>query len=536
MVPERFIRTKADRLAIEAGCYFDQEQADKVIRFAESYFAPQFIGGKFQLLEWQKDWLSALYGWRLPDGRRRWRKVLLTLAKKGGKTLLCAIVALYESLAAGVPSPLVISCSTTKENARQIYDEIAHSITKHPKLKPLAKIVASQKIIRFKSKNAELRAISNESGNCEGLNLSACIADEVHAWEGRGGEALYRALEYSTIARPDGVLIIISTAGHDQSHFFYDLVCKARNIIKGDDTDTSFFPTVYEAGTDDDIEDPATWAKANPSLGTSFTAEDFRRDLAAAKLDTASLLSFRRYRLNQWCRADDSYIDAALWDLCKDPATEDVLKSCPLYVGCDLSQTTDTCSVSCVWCLGDRRYYVRNHAWVCEDGVRKREQTNLPRYQQYAQQGTLTITPGTCNDYRRIRAYLMELRQRYNLKAISFDQYNAIEMCAELMAEGCNVLRQGQNHKEYNGPTKEFEIAVRERRISHDGNEMLKWALQNTRLDINTFGDVKPSRAKSTDKIDPAVSTLLAFKVAMLETAGGTNRECVYNSRPIMWL
>ena len=112
-IPAKYIKTKADELSLRQGCYFDQQAADRIIAFAEKYFNPQFIQGDFKLLEWQKDWLANLYGWKLPDGRRRYRKALLTVAKKNGKSLLCAIVALYESLAAGNKSPLVVSCSTT---------------------------------------------------------------------------------------------------------------------------------------------------------------------------------------------------------------------------------------------------------------------------------------------------------------------------------------------------------------------------------------------------------------------------------------
>ena len=397
--------------------------------------------------------------------------------------------------------------------------------------------VPSQKIIRFTNKSAEFRSISNDSGNAEGLNLSCCICDEVHKWLNTKGQQLYRTLEFSTIARDDGILILISTAGHDQSHFFYDLVVKAKNIIKGDDLDTSFFPTVFEADETDDIDDPATWKKANPSLGVSFPEADFKKDLETAKAEgTASLLSFQRYRLNSWVQADDAYIDPAKWDRCYYPMAENELTQYPLYVGVDLSQTTDPCSVSLVWALPNRKFHVKNHSWVCDFGVRKRDLTNLPRYQQYQHTGHLTITPGSCNDYRQIHAFLIALRDKYNLKTIVFDQANAIEMCTELMAGGFIVERQPQYHRHYNGSMKEFEVSVTEQRISHDGNNLLKWALQNTRVDTNTMGDIKPSREKSSDKIDPAVATLMAFGRALSDATNLPQVESIYNTRKIMWV
>src|SRR4051812_20242497 len=176
---------------------WDEEQANRICTFAEKYYKPQFIAGTFSLLPWQRQWLRSLYGWRNKDGSRKWRKAFLTVAKKNGKNLLSSIVCLYELLASNTPSPLVISASTTRENARQIFDELKNSVNRNTKLKSICKALPSSRVIRVATKNAEFRSVSNDSGNVEGLNASLIICDEVHAWQ---NDKLYRAVEYSTIA------------------------------------------------------------------------------------------------------------------------------------------------------------------------------------------------------------------------------------------------------------------------------------------------------------------------------------------------
>ncbi|MBX9677417.1 MAG: hypothetical protein K2X38_01550 [Gemmataceae bacterium] len=535
-IPDKYIRTAADRKAIEDGAYWDQAEADRVVRFAETYVAPQFVRGEFRLLDWQREWLEQLYGWRLADGRRRWRKALLTVAKKAGKTLLTAIVCLYESLAAGVPSPLVVSASTTKENARQVYDEIKHSLQRSERLSKLSKIVPSQKIIRFPKRNGEVRSISNDSGNAEGLNLSCCVCDEVHKWASNRGEQLWRTLEYSTIARPDGLLVVISTAGSDRGHFFYDLYTKARNVLDGSDLDTSFFGTVYETPFEADVDDPANWYLSNPSLGTAFSEADFRRDLEAAKKNTADFLSFKRYRLNMWVAPEDAWIDLLKWDANKRAVSEDDLRNAPCWVGVDASMTTDPTSVSAVWHLGGKRFFAKSWAWVCRAGVEKREATNLPRYQQYATNGVMTITEGDVIDDKAVKRFVLELGQRYQVKELLFDQFNSTVMATELMGEGFQVFRFPQNFRHYNAPCKEFEKAVGEGRFGHDGNPLLRWAVGNVRLDVDSYGNAKPSRAKSLDKIDPVVSCLMAFSRASEASADVAPRKSVYEGRGVLTL
>ena len=414
---------------------------------------------------------------------------------------------MYELLAAGSQSPLVISCSTTRQNASQIFDEIKNSISKSEALKSLCQVRPSSKLVRVKRLNGEFRSISNEAGNAEGLNLSFVACDEVHAWR---NDKLYRALEYAGIARPDGCLTIISTAGNDQGHFFYELVCKARNILSGADLDTSFYATVFEPNDTDSSDDEATWRKSNPSLSTSFTLEDFRSDYLAAKKTLPDWLSFQRYRLNKWIHASDGWIDLDKWDKAIEHYTDEQLLEYPCWLACDLSSTTDPTSVSIVWWLPDNRFYIRSYAWVCEAGVRRREYSNLPRYQQYQQGGWLTITHGNVIDQMQVKTFITASCNKFNVQEIIFDSYNAGLMATELQTVRA-VFYAPQNYKFYNAPCKAFEIALSANQLIHDGNTFLRWAAKNVRLEIDAWGNVKPSRERSTDKIDPLISTLMAF-------------------------
>jgi phage terminase large subunit-like protein len=508
---------------------FDQEAADKAIRFIETYTIPTTVGKPVKLIPWQREYVSKLYGTKTNDGRRQYKTAICSTSKKQGKTLLQSGILLYELLGGVQPSPFCVSASTTRENAGQIWRELDYSIKANPKLKAICKSLESYKSITCKSKGSKYKAFSADAGGAEGENISALVVDELHAHQ---SDRLYRSLEYSTISRPDGLKLIISTAGSDQGSLWYDLFRYAQGVQDGSITDDTVLPAIYTTPENADIEDPAVWRLASPSMGVSFTEDDFRRDFNKAKQGgAADLLSFKRYRLNMWCKADDAFIDPVKYDRCKSPLTDDELRDKPLFVGVDLSQVADPCSVSCCWVLGDKKYYIRSHSWVCEEGVKRREQSNLPKYRAFSADGDMTITPGTVNDYRRIKDYILSLRQRYNLKEVIYDQYNAIEQCTELMAEGITVYRQPQNHKHYTSPMKEFEIAVNEERIQHDGNKLLRWALSNTRLDVDNFGNCKPSREKSLDKIDPCVSTLMAMGRAIEASANGVLRKSVYEGR-----
>lgn len=82
--PEWAIRSKADRLALERKCYWDDEAGLRVVKFAHAFYRPQYIKGKFRLLEWQQRFLRSLYSWRNANGSRRFQTANLHIGKKNG--------------------------------------------------------------------------------------------------------------------------------------------------------------------------------------------------------------------------------------------------------------------------------------------------------------------------------------------------------------------------------------------------------------------------------------------------------------------
>lgn len=535
--PTWAVRTEADRLALLAGYFWDQAAADRIIRFAEAYLAPKYTAGEFTLFEWQKRFLMSLYGWRRPDGGRRFRTALLHVPKKNGKTLLVAIIAAFELFAAPVASPLVCSASTTRDNAKQVFEHLVACINRNAKLAKAAKPVEYQKRIKCPKRDGEYRALSADAPNAEGLNCSAVIVDEAHAHR---SAKLYRTLEYAMIGRADGLMVVISTAGDDLTHWYYGLVCRGRNIIAGTDTDPTFYAEVYEADPErDDLDNPDTWRKANPSLGEypGFTVEAFRLMWEAAKKSTSDRLSFERYRLNIFRAPDaEAWIDLNVWDRCARPPSDAELRGRPCWLGFDGSQTTDPTSLAAVWWLDGRKFAVRSWAWVAEGGVRRREASNLPKYAQFIAEGCMAMTRGDLIDKAPVKAKILELAGLHDVKALVMDPNGHLVFGAELAGNGFEVHRQPQNFKHFNDPTKEFQLAVGEGRILHDGNGWLRWCLHSVRLGEDDYGNVRPVRARSVDHIDGAIAVLMPFALANTASVAPPPKPSVYEGRGVLVL
>lgn len=439
---------------------------------------------------------------------------------------------MYELFCADTPSGLIASASSCRANATQIFKELAHSIRRSPALANLARITESQKKIRVKQNNSEYVSISADASSAEGYNFSVVCEDELHSWQ---SPKLHRALEYSMISRPSGLLLQISTAGSDLSSFYFDIYSKAKRQLSGEDPpDIHAYQEIYEPTTENpDLDDPAQWKAANPSMGVSFSEDAFRADATASKGTSADRLSWMRYRANMWVSgSDETYLDLLRWDHCKKPAPEEI-KTAPCWLGIDLSQSVDPSSISAVWSLGNRRFHVDSWAFCADEGIRKRESQNLPRFNSFVANKEMTITSGDMIDTNIIKVKILELCRTYNVVSVVFDSYSAFVLANEISQQGIEVFRCGMTYRYMDQPCKEFQIAVNEGRVSHSGNTWLRWSLGNVRTETNEYGQTRIHRERSADKIDGAVSTILSFSQA-LQASVLPNKPSVYETRGIL--
>lgn len=506
MPPEWAVRTKADERAIAEGCYWSERHANRITSFVNRFFKSQFATN-FKLTEPQSQALRQLEGWRLPNGNRRFRFANLHVPKKSfGKTMLCAALCMFELFASGEPSGFVCSCAASVANAAQIFDEIRYAVERSD-FASFAKIKRHTKEIEVAELNARYRSLASDGKRLHGFNCSLCVIDEAHVVP----PDLWHSLRYSTAARPNGLVIAISTAGDDQSHWYYGTYQKSKRILSGEDLDYQHFAYVAEIDQDGDPEDPAQWRKANPLLGSAWCPEEqFRRDLEAAKsAGVGEWLNFLRLRLNKWVRPDElAYFDVAKWDELRAAPTEAELRKLPAAVGVDISEVCDPSSVSITWDMGNGRYFTRSRAWVAERGVVEREKQNLRTYREFPE---LKITPGDMLDEREVFGHLVDLCKTYRVGVVNFDPRSAYVLANRLAEEGAKCERVPPSARHFNPGMVELKKAIDEGRLQHDGNAWVRFCLQNVRVQVNKYDEVYPVRKRSVDKIDGAISTLLSF-------------------------
>jgi phage terminase large subunit-like protein len=187
------------------------------------------------------------------------------------------------------------------------------------------------------------------------------------------------------------------------------------------------------------------------------------------------------------------------------------LKGRPCYAGLDLSSTKDLTALVGVFPDGDG-FDVLPEFFVPAESIRERALRDRVPYDEWARHGLLQTTPGNSIDYEYIRATLHQWAKEFDLKMIGVDPWNARGLMTQLAEQdGLTVVDVRQGFASLSGPSKALETAILSRRLRHNGHPVLRWCVGNVALETDAAGNIKPSKAASTERIDGVVALVMAI-------------------------
>jgi phage terminase large subunit-like protein len=387
-------------------------------------------------------------------------------------------------------------------------------------------VIGSTKRILYQEKAGVYRAIPAEAATSHGFNPSAVIFDELHTQPNRD---LYDVLKTGQGARRNPLFVSITTAGHDRHSICWEVWDYARKVREGLIDDPHFLPLLYELPEGGDWQDEDVWAAVNPNLGVSVSLEFLREECKRATEVPAYENTFRNLYLNQWTEASCRWLSSESWKNCNHRTVD--LQGMVCYGGLDLSSTTDLTALVLAFPWGDE-IVLECRFWVPEESLRQRSHRDRVPYDQWARDGWIIPTPGGSVDYDFVRKEIAEIRTRCNLETLAMDPWNATHLAQQLVTDGIEVVEFRQGYASMSSPAKSFETHVIAGDFNHQGNPVLAWCVSNTVIDTDPAGNIKPTKTKSTERIDGAVAAIMAIGVLEQRDAGNS----LYRTEGVMYL
>lgn len=514
--------------------HYDKAKADRAVKFIENlcHTKGKWAGTRFWLLPWQEQLIRDIFGIVKPDGNRQFRTAFIEICKKVGKSELAAAVALYLLYADNEPSAEVYGAAADRQQASIVFDVAKQMVEMSPALMKRSKLMAATKRIVNYGNAGYYQVLSAEVGGKHGFSVSGLVFDEIHTQPNR---QLYDVLtKGSSDARANPLHFIITTAGNDRHSIAFELHTKAVDILEGRRVDPTFYPVVYGLKDDEDWEDEANWYKVNPSLGYTVDIERLRDAYREAKQNPADEVTFKWLRLNMWVNSTVAWIPDAVFMKGAEEIDMDALTGRDCYAGLDLSSTEDITALVLVFPPRDEteKYIMLPYFWVPEETIPRRVKQNSVPYDIWERQGFLLSTEGNVVHYAYIEQFIEELGEKYHILEIAVDRWNATHMTQNLEDMGFTMVPFGQGFASMSAPTKEFYKLLMEGNIIHGGHPVLRWMAGNVVVDTDPAGNIKVTKARSKEKIDGIVASIMALDRA--QRNGGQQPGSVYDERGLL--
>jgi phage terminase large subunit-like protein len=476
-----------------------------------------------------------IYGWVHRDtGLRRFKKGYWQVARKNAKSQSLSCVGSYESMALGENMSEVYIGATKTDQAKIVWNETKAQIQACDHLKKKYEVKYG-KIQHLKSASF-IAPLSKDAGKTgDGLNVQCGIIDEYHA---HPTSEMYDVLVSGTGARSQPLMMIITTAGFELDHPCYSIeynyvssILDPNNPIENE----SYFVMVNELDKDDNIKDPSVWEKANPIICSYTEGVEFLKGELQAALDVPEKMrNFLTKNMNRWVdQKDNGYMPMDKWKEC---ATElPNLKGKECFVGVDLSKKIDLTSITFEFLLDNGRYAILSHSFMPEDTLVTKRKTDKVPYDLWVQRGWITLTDGAVVDYSYIRSYVEDTAKKngWVIKEVCYDPYNATQFAQDMEHAGYEVVEIRQGVQSLSEPTKNFRERVLEKKVLHNDDPVLSWAVGNAVYRQDHNENIMLDKDKSRQRIDPIAATINAHVRAMVLQE---NMTSVYQTRGVLTL
>ncbi|HEL5572148.1 TPA: terminase large subunit [Stenotrophomonas maltophilia] len=462
-----------------------------------------------------------LFGFRKPDGTRRFTSALFAVARKNAKSTLSAAILLYCECCEEEEGAQVISAATTGSQARIIFNVAKRMAEKKADLREAYGLECWANAISRVETGATFKPINAKASTQDGLNPSHVGLDEIHAHK---TPDLLNVLQSAAGARRNPLWLFTTTEGYANPGPWSEIRQFATQLLDGvfGDAADHFLAIFFAVDKDDGDFDEKAWHKANPLMDVNpHLLAAIRKESIEAKAMPSKLAEFQIKRLNRPAAAANGFILLPKWNACHGVVDLEALKEVPCWGGLDLASTRDLASLRLVWRLDDK-IITWGRRWVPESAVAQRTERGTVPYAGWVAAGLLEQTEGEVTDYAVIEQAVLDVHERFNLQSLAFDRWNATEMVSRLVAAEVPLVEFIQGTKSYHPAMVELERAYIGKRLVHDGDPVLAWCAANlvARKDVNL--NMAPDKRRSADKIDDITALLMAIGVSLTsEVTGG---------------
>jgi phage terminase large subunit-like protein len=529
------------------GYYFDADWAQLCIDFFPDCLClvkGDAAGQAYHLQDWEKAVVGNLFGWKSKaTGYRRFRECLFYVARKNSKSTLGAGIAALIFMLDKEPGMEIYSAAGEAKQASLVWQSAKAMLARSPDLASKIKFY-QYRMELLSDELSKYEYISADADTKHGFNTHAALIDELHVCD----RELVDVLTSSMGSRKQPITIYFTTADYFRESICNEKYRYACDVREGRIKNPRFLPVIYEVPRDADWRDKSLWPLANPNLGISKNVEFMEEEYQKACDIPAYENTFRNLHLNQITEQLERVIPMDKWAACgiETPGDPPVLydpikwreetitrlKGKAPAAGLDLGSLSDLTALVLLF-REEKGITVLPYFWIPEENARDKEKKHKVPYLTWANQGFINRTPGDQTDYSYVRRDINSYGKHFAFKKIKFDRlFQGGQTGTDLLSDGFDIEECGQGFLSMAAPMKEMLRLILSGEFLHGNNPVLTWMAANLAVETDASGNMKPSKKRSTEKIDGISAGAMALVTLMADT----KKKSIYSTQPLFVL
>lgn len=465
---------------------------------------------------------ACIYGF-YHKGLRLTTDVLLFVPRKYGKTTLCAVLALIDTLFGDADAEAYIS-SNQYQQSQICFKSISKMLRMLDSGHGHFKFRRDTIDISMPKRESLIRCLPYSPDKLDGLKASIGIYDELAQAESFDQK---NVIASSMGTRAEPLIVDITTASAKTETPFVEELEAYKRILRGEAEGDNIFAHIFEPDPWDDPFKVETWYKVHPHLGITVNEDFYIRQAEGAQRGFDNRKEFLTKLCNQFVFGEEkSWYEASTIHALMQPFTLAELGAKigkPYGVAAvDLSVSGDLSAVTyLIYDPVGMHFYSKSNYYLPEQSV---QGSNAPLYRDWADRGYITLLDGSAIDPTKIADDVNRANEDMVIMKIGYDPYKSKDFCNTLIAYGAEsvLMAVKQPISNFTAPVGKMGLLIDRKAITFDANPITAWCFQNAYLMEDTNGNCKPMKKdkNSPMKIDGCITNLMAL-IAIAECGVG---------------
>lgn len=448
------------------------------------------------------------------EDKRRYETGVLEICRKNFKTFTIAAIFIILFLTEP-PFSELFSVAPDGTLSREIREAISQIIKSSPLIyewngEQRFKILRDY--ILYKRNATKFTPLAFSTSRMDGRLPNAFIADEVGALP---TNYPIEAMQSGQLNILNKLGFIVSTKYPTIDNPFEDEVAYSKKVLDGIVQDETRFSLLYEPDNSKNWEtNDLILQQSNP---VALEIPEIWEDLIKKRTRAIEQESARENFLTKHCNViymgvgTETYIDVNDVQACK--VDEIDWRGRVVYLGVDLSETTDNTSVAIVAVDDDEETIISDVvAFIPEGQISAKTLAEKVDYFEFCKGEKCIACGDRVIDYAVVEDFIEEIESKYGVtvQAIGYDRRNAMSTAQKLERQGYNLVEIRQHSSVLHAPTKLLKEKILSNKFKYTENKLLEINFQNSRCTPDTNKNLYVNKKKSRGKVDMVVALINA--------------------------